>query len=353
MTKLKEEVINFYFNKKVLITGHTGFKGGWLTLFLKMMGAEILGISDTRKNISIKSGFDSSLVNNEIITDINNVVSYKKEVSDFKPDLVFYLAAEPLVREAYKNPVKTINTNVMGLTNFLHSIKDLKSTKLIFTVTSDKVYEHRGGYNKFVETDRLGGVEPYGTSKAMQEMIVKTFYESYFKQIGTKMITARAGNVLGGGDWGKDRLIVDIVNSIIFRNKMEVRFPNNTRPWQHVIELIFGYLMLTATFYKDNIGFDSFNFAPEKSYPTQKILDFSKKYWKDKFNYYVSTDKNLIFEETRLQISNKKIENYINWTSDRDLVKTLDNTFNWYKAHLNKDNLYELNKSIVGKFLGI
>ena len=116
-----------------------------------MMGAEILGISDTRKNISIKSGFDSSLVNNEIITDINNVVSYKKEVSDFKPDLVFYLAAEPLVREAYKNPVKTINTNVMGLTNFLYSIKDLKSTKVILTVTSDKVYEHWEGCNKFVE----------------------------------------------------------------------------------------------------------------------------------------------------------------------------------------------------------
>lgn len=353
LIKEKKELVNFYSNKKVLITGHTGFKGGWLTLFLKMMGAQVFGVSHERKNLSSASGFSSVLVDHEVLTDINNVDLYKKDIKNFEPDLVFYLAAQPLVREAFKKPVETFKTNVMGLTNFLNLIKDLKSIKLILTVTSDKVYEQNKNSKKFIETDRLGGVEPYGVSKAMQEMVVKTFYESYFQFSDTKMLSVRAGNVIGGGDWAKDRLIVDIINSLEKQTEMEVRFPHNTRPWQYVIELIYGYLLLAKTFQNDKIGYDTFNFAPEKSFPAEDILRFSKKYWGNRFKYHISNQHHHIYEESKLEISNKKIKNYIKWENDLNLNDTLNNTFDWYKAYLNKNNIFELNKNIVNTFLGI
>lgn len=353
MIKDNNELISFYRNKRVLITGHTGFKGSWLSLFLKVMGAEVFGISDERTDNSIKSGFNSSLFNKEVLTDINNVDNYKKEIFKFQPDLVFYLAAQPLVRKAYKFPVKTFETNVMGLTNFFNIVKNLTKIKVILIVTSDKVYEDKISKYKFTERDRLGGVEPYGTSKAIQEMIVKTFYESYFKHSNTKLISARAGNVLGGGDWAEDRLIVDIINSIIDKTKMEVRFPNNTRPWQYVIDLVFGYLLLVNKFYYDKIDYDSFNFAPQKSHPTQDILDFSKKYWGKSFDYFVTEKQNQIFEEKKLEISNEKIKNYTSWESNTDLFDTLTKTFDWYKAYMSNKNITDINKNIIKKFLGI
>ena len=351
MLKENQEIYNFYRNKKVLITGHTGFKGGWLSLFLKILGSEVFGISNMRKKISLESGFDSTLIHKEILTDINNVSVYKKEILDFEPDIVFYLAAQPLVREAYKNPVKTINTNIMGLTKFLNFIREVRSVKLILTVTSDKVYEHKQIKQQFIESDRLGGIEPYGASKAMQEMIVKVFYESYFKESNVSMLTVRAGNVLGGGDWAKDRLIVDIINSIISKKKMEVRYLHNTRPWQYVVELIYGYLLLVKRFYNDDLGYGTYNFAPQKSYPAEDILNFSKVYWGENFNFKVSKNKTHIFEEQNLQISNKKIQTYIKWQNHQDLTEVLRNTFDWYKAFINKKQLYDLNTKIINEYL--
>lgn len=352
LLKEKKEISYFYKNKRILITGHTGFKGGWLSLFLNLMGAEVFGISDVRKKISLKSGFNSSLVQKEILTDINRVEIYKREILDFKPEIVFYLAAQPLVREAFKKPVETMQSNIMGLTNFLNSIRELKSIRLILTITSDKVYEHKEINQKFIETDRLGGIEPYSASKAMQEMIVKVFYESYFKASNIKMLTARAGNVLGGADWAKDRLIVDIIVSIISKKQMIVRFPKNTRPWQYVIDLIYGYLLLVKKFYNDDLGFASYNFAPQNSYPAEQILNFSKLYWADQFNFSVSKNENHIFEEQNLQISNNKIQNYIDWENEQDLNKVLKNTFDWYRGYINKENLFELNRKIINQFLG-
>ena len=353
--KLKQEkndIINFYQNKRVLITGHTGFKGGWLSLFLKKMGSEVFGISLDRKNKSIESGFNPSILEQEILTDINNVDSYINNISKFKPNLVFYLAAQPLVIEAYNNPVETIKTNVLGLTNFLNAIKGINSIDVILVVTSDKVYDHNFNDQKFVESDRLGGVEPYGVSKAMQEVVGKYFYQSYFKSMNKKIITVRAGNVIGGGDWGKDRLLVDIIKSIDSKQKMLIRYPKNTRPWQHVIELLYGYLTLVSKVSKDDIGFESFNFAPEKSYPAEDIIKLSKKYWGNKFDYIIS-DKNHIFEEKKLEISNKKIENYINWKVEKNLSHTLKETFDWYNDFLNKENMVEVNNKVIDKCLGI
>ena len=341
---------SFYENKNILITGHTGFKGSWLSLFLNYLNANILGISLNKMTNHSKSGFAINEVH-EIISDVNDVKNYSKQIKKFNPDIIFYLAAQPIVRKAFKDPIETFKSNVFGLIQFLNFIKSYShNIKTILVVTSDKVYDYDKTKTHFSEDDKLGGVEPYGASKAIQEIISKCFYESYFKY-KTRLITVRAGNVLGGGDWNSDRLVVDIINSIITNKEMQVRYPNNTRPWQYILDLIYGYLSLVvkASNEKNNY-FDSFNFAPNKSLPALDIINAAKNYWGKRFSFNLNYKKKFIFEEPKLSIDSEKIFNYIGWRNENDLPVILEKTFSWYDSYLKDQNMLEFNMKMIKEF---
>ena len=345
-----EDLKSFYSNKNILVTGHTGFKGGWLSLFLKHLNANVFGISIDRLETSCKAGFDSKLVSDELIVDINDIETYKKKLKNFKPEIIFYLAAQPFVREAFLKPVETFQSNVLGLIHFLNFLRNIDESKLILIVTSDKVYEDTVKDIKYKETDRLGGVEPYSASKAIQEIISKCFYESYFKD-QKKIITVRAGNVIGGGDFGKDRLIVDIINSIKNNSAMNVRYPSNTRPWQYVLDLIHGYLCTVIEISKDNKNFETFNFAPKFSYPVSEILEFSSDYWGNLFKYSVDQNRKNIFEQNKLSINSQKIKKLIGWQTKNKLSEILLPTFEWYKLYLEGNDMKKINNNMIQKFV--
>ena len=342
----------FYQNKNVLITGHTGFKGGWLSLFLKHLNSNTLGISLERLDASVKSGFDKRLISQEILVDINDVNRYRDQLINFKPEIIFYLAAQPFVRKAFLDPIQTFNYNVNGLIKFLDLIRFVRHAKFIVIVTSDKVYEQTDLGVNYTENDRLGGIEPYGVSKAMQEMVSKCFFESYLKD-RTSLITVRAGNVLGGGDFGKDRLIVDIIESIKSKKKMSVRFPHNTRPWQYILDLIYGYLCTVIEIGKSKNTFDSFNFAANKSHSVLEILDFATKYWGNSFRYEINESNNNIYEQKNLSINSNKIKNLIEWRTKNDLSEILLPTFKWYKSFIENKDMRKINDDMVQNFFKV
>ncbi len=345
-----EDLKGFYSDKNILVTGHTGFKGGWLSLFLKHLNANVFGISIERLETSLKAGFDNKLLVDELIVDVNKTEFYKKKIKSFKPEIIFYLAAQPLVREAFLNPIKTFQSNVLGLIKFLNFLRDIDEAKLVLIVTSDKVYEETDQEIKFLETDRLGGIEPYGASKAIQEIISKCFYESYFKD-QKKVITVRAGNVIGCGDFGKDRLIVDIINSIINNSPMDVRYPNNTRPWQYILDLIYGYLCTVFETSKYGKNFESFNFAPKDSHPVSEILNFSSEYWGNLFKYKIVQNNKKIYEQHKLSINSQKIQNLIGWETKNKLSEILLPTFQWYKSYIEGEDMKKINDNLIQKFI--
>ena len=245
------------FNKKrVIVTGHTGFKGSWLTAWLKQLGSDVMGISLDPP--TFPSHFLSAKINygiKDVILDIRNKKNLEKKIISYKTDFVFHLAAQSLVGLSYKNPTLTWQTNVIGTLNILDSLRKLKNQCNVVIVTSDKCYfnkEIRFGYK---ETDILGGKDPYSSSKASAELLVKSFINSYFfyKKSKVRIATARAGNVIGGGDWATDRIIPDCISSWSKGNKAKLRNPKSTRPWQHVLEAVGGYICLDANLKFNNI----------------------------------------------------------------------------------------------------
>jgi len=260
--KLKD--INFWANKKVFVTGNTGFKGSWLSIWLNHLGARVNGYS--LKPVTKPSLFEEADIKKSFKThflDIRNYDKLRKEVSSFDPEIVFHLAAQPLVRDSYEDPLKTYETNILGTANLLESLRYCESIKAIVIITTDKCYlnkELEGGY---VETDELGGHDPYSNSKACCELVTHSYRESFFKEKEIGVATARAGNVIGGGDWAKDRLIPDVVENIAHKQDIEIRFPNAIRPWQHVLEPLAGYILLAERLYDSPNEFsEAWNFGP-------------------------------------------------------------------------------------------
>ena len=248
---------NFWKNKKVLITGHTGFKGSWLSIWLKLMGANLTGYSllpTTKLSLfevaKVKVGMKS------VIGDIRDIKSLSKLINKIKPEIIIHLAAQPLVRYSYKKPIETYETNIMGTINLLEACKKVKSVKVFLNVTSDKCYENKKIKNKkYLETDPMGGDDPYSSSKACSELVSKAYRSSFFKNNDIALATARAGNIIGGGDWSLDRLVPDIFRSMNNRKNILIRNPKSIRPWQHVLEALSGYIILVQNLYyhKKNI----------------------------------------------------------------------------------------------------
>lgn len=271
-------------DKKVLITGHTGFKGTWLTCWLLKLGAKVTGISDgipTKPSMFEELSLENKI--EHIICDIRDLDTLSFHINRVKPDYVFHLAAQPIVSESYKNPLDTITTNVVGTANILESLRnaDFETTAVI--ITSDKCYENVEWEWGYKETDHLGGKDIYSGSKGAAEVIFHSYYESFFKNNEKiRLATGRAGNVIGGGDWAKDRIVVDCMQSWSVGEKVEIRSPEATRPWQHVLEPLSGYLTLAAKLSEDmSLDGQSFNFGPksEQNRTVLQLLQDLGEYW--------------------------------------------------------------------------
>lgn len=335
---------NFLRNKKVLVTGHTGFKGSWMICWLNMLGANILGISLKPEKKSHFNLIKNKInIKNEFI-DIRNKKKIEKEILKFKPDFVFHLAAQAIVSKSYLDPKYTFETNVLGTLNIIQSLHKLQNNCNAVFITSDKCYENVEKKTGYRETDRLGGDDFYSSSKASAELIINSYFKSFLKNKKTKLkiVTARAGNVIGGGDWSKDRLVPDCINSWNLGKKVTIRNPDSTRPWQHVLEAINGYFFLAYNLQKKDLSGESFNFSNNKikNFTVKDFIIELSKNWK---NASWKFKKNKDFKETNLlQLNNIKAQKKLKWKNKLKLIETIEMVGNWY-SELYKSN----NKNII------
>jgi len=345
---------NFWKNKRVLITGHTGFKGAWLTLWLQTLGAKVITISlrpDTkpnlfkliRKNLNIESNY----------LDLRNFNEVLKIINHSKPEIVMHLAAEAIVSKSLTNPLKTFTSNIIGTVNLLEALRSSKSVKVILVVTSDKVYKNTNKKKAFAEGDILGGVDPYSASKSATEIIVSSYYNNFFKKRKIPLVTARGGNVLGGGDWGYNRLIPDIWRAIKNNNILTVRNPGATRPWQHVLDVLNGYIIYTQKIFLSKKSFpESLNFGPSKlaNYSVLKVINQVKKY----FGKEVSIKKKLgekFKEHQYLNLNPNLAKAEIGWKSKLSHSETVKWTVDWYKEYDKGAEIYSLSKRQILDFM--
>jgi len=351
---------NFYQNKKVLITGHTGFKGSWLALTLHELGAKVCGIG-----LSPKTNSDFYVVNevsslcDSHIVDINDLDEVKRIIIDFQPDIVFHLAAQSLVRYSYANPIETYQTNVMGTANVLEAIKQVSRKCAIVLITTDKVYENKEWHYPYRETDRLGGKDPYSSSKACAEMLISSFRHSFFNLHDydthqKSFATARAGNVIGGGDWSEDRLVPDIVRAINDHKQIQIRNPFAIRPWQHVLEPVFGYLKLALKLYESPKEFSGeWNFGPypEEVLKVQEVVKTALEIL-GKGSYKVTKEENSLHEATLLKLDISKTINELRWKPQLNTKEAIRLTMEWYKIFAtNKTEIAKHSKQSICNFL--
>jgi len=345
---------NIYKDRSVLVTGHTGFKGSWLSLWLKELGAKVIGYS--LKPLSTPNHFDllkPAIVS--IIGDIKDTKKLDKTVRTHKPEIVFHLAAQSLVRYSYKNPVETYETNVIGTVNVFEACRNSKSVKAILNITSDKCYENREWVWGYRENDPMGGHDPYSASKGCAELITSSYRNSFFNLSGylkthnILLASARAGNVIGGGDWAYDRLIPDIMRAVSKNEKVRIRNPKATRPWQHVLEPLSGYLMLGQRLLEGDREFaEGWNFGPgdENSIDVETVIKNIKKRW-DKIEYSIQKGVKNPHEANLLKLDCSKAHLKLKWIPNWDFEKTMEVTVRWYKEFYENgripslDDLYE------------
>ena len=343
--------MNNYKNKTVIITGHTGFKGSWLSIYLKSLGSNIIGVS---KDIPYNpSNFEASNLKSILNDQRIDILDYKRLNSLFKetqPDYVFHLAAQPLVRESYSIPVETMKTNAIGSANILECARGLEKKINLVMITSDKAYDNvewKWGYR---ENDKLGGKDPYSASKGMAELAIRSFVESYSKNNSNntdmRVGIARAGNVIGGGDWSPDRIVPDCIKNWNKNKTVEIRNPESTRPWQHVLEPISGYLMLGQKLEQDKkiIG-EAYNFGPktDSNYSVHSLIKEMSEYLEN-FKWNIKPSKtNGLHEAGLLKLNCDKALADLNWRPTLDFKQTVKMTCDWYHNfyHSNADEMLE------------
>lgn len=343
---------NIYKNKRVFVTGHTGFKGTWLVRWLELMGAEVLGYSlkpNTEPN-------HFSLINlncHNVFSDIRDQENLRKTINDFQPDLVFHLAAQPLVRLSYEIPVETLETNIIGTAKVLEACRNIDSLRAIVNITSDKCYDNKEWVWGYRENDAMGGYDPYSASKGCAELIASSYRNSFFnldkygKEHNVLLASVRAGNVIGGGDWAADRLIPDIMKAVSKREKVVIRNPQATRPWQHVLEPLSGYLLIGQKLLEGKKEFaDGWNFGPadEGSISVKEVVEYIKKYW-DCIDYVLQSNASSLHEANLLKLDCSKAHLKLKWHSVWNSESTFMKTVDWYKAY------YEDKKIITNKQL--
>jgi CDP-glucose 4,6-dehydratase len=344
-----ENFLDCYRNKKVLITGHTGFKGSWLTYVLVEAGAEVLGYSlapSTQPSHFELLGLEKQI--KHVVGDIRNEEQFNLTMADFQPEFVFHLAAQALVRVSYLDPLDTFSTNVIGSAVVLDAVRKCDSVKSFVFVTSDKCYENSEWIWGYRENDLLGGNDPYSASKAAAEILFKSFESSYFSHnVDLGAASVRAGNVIGGGDWAQDRIVPDCIKSVSEGHPLVIRNPLSTRPWQHVLEPVGGYLKLASKLYSNPKDFSgSWNFGPS-SHEVKNVLEVATFLFDriEKGSIKIEDSVMHPHEANLLQLNCEKANRLLNWYPRWDIGTTLENTAEWYKAFLQNEDV-----SLVTKF---
>jgi CDP-glucose 4,6-dehydratase len=337
----------FWKNKKVFITGHTGFKGSWLTLWLSLLGAKIVGYAlrpNTHPSLFDLANIQEHLSEN-FFADIRDISQVKAAIAKVQPDIIFHLAAQPLVRYSYENPVETYETNVMGTVNILDAMRTSNSAKVLVNITTDKCYENKEWHWGYRENDPMGGHDPYSNSKGCAELITSAYRSSYFNpsnfnEHGKSIASARAGNVIGGGDWAKDRLIPDLITAFFKNEKPLIRYPSATRPWQHVLEPLSGYLTLAEKMWNGGSDFaEAWNFGPRDAdcQSVAWIINKISEYWDGKIDWLQNTaDQHHEANFLKLDISKAKAK--LAWQPRWTLSQALEKTVFWYKAWANDED---------------
>ncbi len=351
-----EKMVNkFYKNKRILVTGATGFKGSWLCLWLNEIGAKVYGIGyspNKNKNLFYKLKLNKKIKYSLI--DIRNFKKLKKTIKSFKPEIVFHMAAQPLIIKGYTDPFDTYTINSYGTLNLLQILKSDNHIKSIICITSDKCYKSNNSIKGFIEEDSLGGEDPYSGSKACAEIIANTYYQSFFKnKKKCGLATVRAGNVIGGGDWSENRLIPDCIKSINSNKTIILRNPHFNRPWQHVLEPLHGYLILAKKLYENPYKFSSgWNFGSEKNTVTDVLTvvrSIIKIWGKGKLKF---TKKNKYYEQKNLQLNINKAKKRLLWRPKLSIFESINLTVKWYKQTLiDKKNPYLVTKNQIKEFL--
>ena len=336
-------VKNFYKNKKILVTGATGFKGAWLCYWLYILGAKVYGLGNNpnkNKNLFYKLKLEKKIKLK--LFDIRNKKKLSTFIKNCKPQIVFHLAAQPLILESYKKPYLTYAVNSFGTLNILECARQNNFIKSIICVTSDKCYESNFSTEGFKENDKLGGIDPYSGSKANAEILAKTYYESFFKFKKCGLATARAGNVVGGGDWSENRLIPDVINSLMKNKVINIRNPNFNRPWQHVLEPLFGYLILAEKLCKEPLKYSGpWNFGTRKNTVTN-VLQIVKQIVKIWGHGKIKFKRNQkYYEQVNLQLNIEKSIKFIKWKPKYTIFKGIKVTTEWYKQVLIENNTAE------------
>ena len=342
----------FWKNKKVLITGNLGFKGSWLCLQLNFFNAKVFGLDNESTNSSlIKKKYLKKYVKHQYICDVRNLKKLNLIVSQVRPNVIIHMAAQSLVISGLENPIYTFGVNIIGTANVIESAKINYMVKSLLVITSDKVYENNEKNKKFNENDKLGGDDPYSASKACAEIISKSYLNSFFKAKNLNLATARAGNVIGGGDISSNRLIPDIYKSIIKKKKLKIRKKSYIRPWQHVLDCNNGYMMLIEKLYNNKKFSGAWNFSTNKGdYTVKKICEeFSKNIF-FKFKYSISKYK----EKKILKLSSNKSKCLLYWKSKLSFKEMIRLTSHWYKRYLNGENpdlisIDQINKYYLSK----
>jgi len=348
---------DFYKCKKVLVTGHTGFKGSWLSIWLRKLGAEVVGYAldpYTDEDNFVLAGLNNKLV--DVRGDIRDMDKLQEVFSKYKPEIVFHLAAQPLVRKSYEHPKDTYEINIMGTLNVLECIRCSNTVKVGVMVTSDKCYENREQIWGYRETDPMGGYDPYSSSKGCAELLIGSYRSSFmnpqdYKNHGKAIASVRAGNVIGGGDWCSDRLIPDCMRALINNKSIEIRNPGAVRPWQHVMEPLRGYLQLASEMWKDGAAFSSaWNFGPNHDgmIPVGDIVDKIIKEWSSG-TWMASTNIGACHEANLLCLDCTKARNQLGWKPLLKPDQAVKYTVEWYQNYL-KEDVYCLCKNQIKSY---
>ncbi|WMX15220.1 CDP-glucose 4,6-dehydratase [Aureispira sp. CCB-E] len=337
------ELKKFFEGKKVFLTGHTGFKGAWMTVWLNRLGAVVKGYALEAENPSLYVDIDGDHLCESVIADIRNAQQLSSAVQEFQPDIIYHMAAQPLVLDAYNRPVYTFEVNAIGTANLLEAAKLVDKKCTIINITTDKVYENREWFYPYRENDHLGGYDPYSASKACAELVSASYRSSFFNlkdysKHQTSLATVRAGNVIGGGDWAENRIIPDIVRAVSDGKQVTLRNPHAVRPWQHVLEALYGYLLLAIRMDEDPIRFsEPYNFGPlfDEAITVEFLVQQAIEEW-GKGSYVVEQQKGQLHEAKLLRLDCSKAVNELKWYPRWNAKQAIQNTIKWYKEALDK-----------------
>ena len=344
--------LNFFDDKTVFITGHTGFKGSWLCKVLERTRAKVIGYSlnpPTEPNLFSLANISDNIIH--IVGDIRDFSKLHEIIKFYKPDIVLHLAAQPIVRDSYKDPKYTYETNVMGTVNILESIRQNKCVKSFLNVTTDKVYLNKEWVWGYRENDSLGGHDPYSASKACAEIAIKSYKKSFFQDLN--IVSARAGNVIGGGDFADNRIIPDIVRAIEKNTYVELRNPHSVRPWQHVLDVLYGYILLAYSMINNKNISESYNFAPidegdkfTVEYITKAFIDNI-----GKGSYIINSSETSKKEMNMLRLDSSLARKELNWKEKFNTEEAIKQTAIWYKEYLNKNNINNITEIQIKKII--